>query len=57
MVRANKIEEVNGMVVNKFVLCELLDLETELRKLTVNTTNGNNKVRSAYNELLNVLYR
>jgi hypothetical protein len=42
MVRADKAEERNDMVVNKFVLKELLEVETQLRKITVNTTDGEN---------------
>jgi hypothetical protein len=38
MVRADKASELNDMVVNKFVLKELLEVETQLRKITVNTT-------------------
>jgi Niemann-Pick C1 protein len=40
MVRADKASELNDMVVNKFVLKELLEVETQLRKITVNTTDG-----------------
>jgi hypothetical protein len=43
MVRADKASELNDMVVNKFVLKELLEVETQLRKITVNTTTDGKK--------------